>query len=431
MFPGRSTDPHTEVEHMARQAKVWSWRTGPRGARVTVREVTTGGNVSLFAYDRALRGARKRSLGFPVRDADGALIAEHVARAKSEATALSSRLIRGGHPAAQVTLGVALELFEREVLAAQTTRHRADTRVEIDLWRAFLGGGFVLARLGTREWNAFTRERASGEIDGAGQRVADPEKRRAVGPRTVAKSLKVLRHLCRFAANYRTGVGAFLLEGDPTRGLPLPVELNPRRPLADAARAAALLAVADRVRMAAADGKRVRSHFRELLTLARHTGRRISAILNLRWSDWRPEAKPHGALFWRAAHDKAGRDWLTPVRPEVRDALEALRRERPALGDVLLFPSADDAATPIDQHLATRWLRQAEKLAGLEPMRGGAWHPFRREWATSRKELSLKDVAEAGGWRDTTTLLKCYTQPDAETVAAVVLYDRPARVAAR
>ena len=80
------------------------------------------------------------------------------------------------------------------------------------------------------------------------------------------------------------------------------------------------------------------------------------------------------------------------------------------------------------QHLATRWLRQAEKLAGLEPLQGGAWHPFRRAWATSRKDLSLKDVAEAGGWKDTTTLLKCYTQPDAETVTAVVLHDRPARV---
>jgi hypothetical protein len=43
--------------------------------------------------------------------------------------------------------------------------------------------------------------------------------------------------------------------------------------------------------------------------------------------------------------------------------------------------------------------------------------------------LSLKDVAEAGGWKDTTTLLKCYAQADPETLAAVVMHDAPARAA--
>ena len=67
--------------------------------------------------------------------------------------------------------------------------------------------------------------------------------------------------------------------------------------------------------------------------------------------------------------------------------------------------------------------------ASLEPLKGGAWHPFRRAWATARKGLSLKDVAEAGGWKDTTTLLKCYAQADPETLAAVVMHDAPASAA--
>ncbi len=33
----------------------------------------------------------------------------------------------------------------------------------------------------------------------------------------------------------------------------------------------------------------------------------------------------------------------------------------------------------------------------------------------------MKDVAEAGGWRDPVTLLKCYQQADDEAVANVVL----------
>ncbi len=137
--------------------------------------------------------------------------------------------------------------------------------------------------------------------------------------------------------------------------------------------------------------------------------------------------KPHGDLFWRAEHDKIGRDWLTPVRPEVRSGLEAFQRERLGLGNVLLFPSAADSQRPVDHHLATARLRQAERPAGLAPLQGGAWHSFRRAWATARKGLSLKDVAEAGGWKDTTTLLKCYAQADPETVAAVVMHDAPVR----
>ena len=38
--------------------------------------------------------------------------------------------------------------------------------------------------------------------------------------------------------------------------------------------------------------------------------------------------------------------------------------------------------------------------------------------------MPLKDVAEAGGWRDPNTLLKCYQQSDEQTLAYVVLEAR-------
>jgi hypothetical protein len=46
--------------------------------------------------------------------------------------------------------------------------------------------------------------------------------------------------------------------------------------------------------------------------------------------------------------------------------------------------------------------------------------------------MPLRDVAAAGGWRDPTTLLKCYQQPDEETMRRVVweapkLLSRPVR----
>jgi integrase len=164
-----------------------------------------------------------------------------------------------------------------------------------------------------------------------------------------------------------------------------------------------------------------RSHLRTLLRLAGDTGRRISAILALRWNDWRPELGTNGQLRWRAEEDKVGRDWWAPVTPEVRTELEGLRRERPGVGEALLFPAPNHPTQSVSVRLASDWLRHAEKLGGVEALPGGAWHPFRRRWATERKHLSPKDVAAVGGWVDTATLQKCYQVADEETMEAVVL----------
>ena len=87
----------------------------------------------------------------------------------------------------------------------------------------------------------------------------------------------------------------------------------------------------------------------------------------------------------------------------------------------MFFPSPNNPAEPVSVQLAIDWLRKAEKLAGLEPLPRGAFHPFRRKWATERKHLSPKDVAAVGGWVDTTTLQKVYQVADADTMESVVL----------
>jgi hypothetical protein len=70
----------------------------------------------------------------------------------------------------------------------------------------------------------------------------------------------------------------------------------------------------------------------------------------------------------------------------------------------------------MDRHLFDKWLSVAEKKAGLTKLNGAQWHAYRRKWASERKHLSIVDVAAAGGWRDTATLLGCYMQPDAVTL---------------
>ena len=115
------------------------------------------------------------------------------------------------------------------------------------------------------------------------------------------------------------------------------------------------------------------------------------------------------------------------MTPAVREVLERLQRDRLMVGEALLFPAPNDTTRPVSVQIATEWLRRAERLAKLEPLVGGAWHPFRRRWATERKHLSPKDVAAVGGWVDTTTLQKCYQVADEETMEKGVLQPRRLR----
>ncbi len=403
---------------MPRKAKCWRWVTGSHGAKVTVFERVPGGPLHI-GVPVAAGGYHAASLKHRDRD-----LAMH------DAAALAARRQAGEGQVGRLTMAALFYVYTRAALPDQSPTHAAETLRGAEMWTRHLGADTEVRRIGPREWETFSRLRTSGELDARGHRVAKPEDRNPVGARVIAKDLKLLRAACRRATIERTSSGAFLLEVDPTRGLALPVEKNPRRPIYDAARFDALLAMADRVTMRIGWGKEahwVPSHTRSLLRLAGDTGRRISAILALRWSDWRPDLGKHGRLRWRAEEDKVGREWWAPVTPEVRAELERLQRERLMVGEALLFPAPNDTTRPVSVQIATDWLRRAERLAELEPVKGGAWHPFRRRWATERKHLSPKDAAAVGGWVDTTTLQKCYQAADEETMEAVVLQPRRLR----
>jgi hypothetical protein len=47
---------------------------------------------------------------------------------------------------------------------------------------------------------------------------------------------------------------------------------------------------------------------------------------------------------------------------------------------------------------------------------GRGWHSLRRKFATELKAVSLTDLCALGGWKDHNTVLKCYQQPDPETM---------------
>jgi integrase len=109
-----------------------------------------------------------------------------------------------------------------------------------------------------------------------------------------------------------------------------------------------------------------------------------------------------------------------PISPMVRAALLRVLEERGIQGGYL-FPCPSDASRPVTKELARKWLRKAEALAELEPQPGSAFHAYRRGWATARKHLPPPDVAAAGGWTGTESLIRYYLHADEQTMLQVVL----------
>jgi len=236
--------------------------------------------------------------------------------------------------------------------------------------------------------------------------------RQEVRTRTVEADLVALRTMLNWATRQRNSQGRPLLEYNPMRGVRLPTEKNPRRPVETYDRYLALMAVAPEVdwRLQAA------------LTLAESTGQRISSVLALQRRDIDLVRKPHGWLHFRAEHQKNGHEHWVPITEDCSLLLvahaEAVGSSSPT---AWLFPSEHDSTRPVDLFRVSKLLREAYALAELETLKGGLWHPWRRKWATERKNMPLRDVAEAGGWRDPNTLLKRYMQPDEATMTRVVL----------
>jgi integrase len=129
---------------------------------------------------------------------------------------------------------------------------------------------------------------------------------------------------------------------------------------------------------------------------------------------------PHGALRFRAERHKRGVETVVPVSREVREALDVCLTAHPRVGEAPLFPATGDDVACVSKVLAGYWLRRAETLAGLPRLERGAWHAFRRLWASERRHLRAQDVIAAGGWRSAQVMQTAYRHDHAATVSAVV-----------
>jgi integrase len=129
---------------------------------------------------------------------------------------------------------------------------------------------------------------------------------------------------------------------------------------------------------------------------------------------------PHGALVWAAEHDKMGYAAVTPLSAPARAVLDAYLARAPRVGDTPLFPSRADRVRPMRKAEAAHLLTRAEARADLPHLDRGQFHPYRRLWASERKDLPDVDVARAGGWRDLSVMRTSYQQADAVTTLRVI-----------
>ena len=375
------------------------------GWTVRVTELRSGG--TLYACFRRDGKQTMRSLGVTRKD-----LGSTAKKQQDKARALALDVIEALATPTQdseesaeetpevLTLGTLADLYEREGLHGAGLRYATVQVKKVRRFADFLGADRPVVSLCQADVKRFAANRAK---DG-------------VGRNTIHGDVRGLKIALNFATEYKRVDGRTLLDRNPLQKVRVPRE-EPKRPWATPERYEQLRAVADQLPPA----------FACVLSLAWETARRIGAILALRWQDVSFESTrecPDGSIRWYAGvvQDKKKHDEIVPLNALALLALERWREQSPGIGPAWLFTAPTNPSKPLGQFNVARWLRQAEELAGLEHEPGGAWHAFRRGWATVRKHEPLVDVAQAGGWRDTATLMRCYTHADPKTTYDVIAH---------
>ncbi len=326
------------------------------------------------------------------------------------------------HLPGRVTLGELWSRFRREAVSfldnTDTTKSDAVSRAAVLI--GFFGEDCEVSQLTERDQAAFVSQRLAGGVQRQDGGVTE-----AVRPRSVEADLVLLHNMLSWATTVRVDGGQRWLKENPLAGVRRIREQNPKRPIATWERFERTREAMRRLRLSSTvAGDQARWVKMELaLVLAEATGRRLGSIRQLRWEDI---DLVRGTIRWRAESDKKRRESVVPIPTNLVHVLQQFRQLLGAVGG-FVFEAPLKPGQPLDRHWFEKWLVVAEEEAKLPKLEGGLWHPYRRKWATERKYLPLKDVAAAGGWRDTETLLKSYQQPDDDTLLAVMNEERKVR----
>jgi integrase len=371
-------------------ASGWSYSAGERGRnRVRVFE-NRHGTLYVEFYESG-PDEQTRPRRYSLRHQDRR-------KAKQQADEIAVRLgaMEMALPA-DITLQQLFDNYVNEVSRRTKGKSkRAHDERSAHMFTRFFGGDRRASSLNVRDWNDFIVARREGTIG------PSPERSRPVRDRQIEYDLKFLLAVLNWATKARVD-GERLLECNPLKGLNLPKEKNPRRPIIDDETYLMLWKVA-----ASIDWR-----FETALVLAHETGHRIGAIRRLQWKDVDLDQE---LVTWRASNDKGGVEHTTPLTSEAVAVIKLARARGGTIGDSWVLPSPRFPARAVSGHVLYKWLKKALEKSGLGQASGIGYHCFRRKFATELKGIALKDLMALGGWKDPKTVLSCYQQTDVESL---------------
>lgn len=424
-----ATRPRRSEWHQMKEGK-WARSFGGRGYRVRLFQKRKGGVfyraiwTSGYGFGRASLGTAdrieaeqlaKRALaellgGTPPTAPESAALGVGVAKPapveQSAITTASSASAPAPAPGV-VTLKALWDRYSREC-AAFLDNHphsEADAKAAMQVLKAGLDAHRDVRTITAADIAQYTAKRKAGDIRCEGGR-----KTRRVRQSAVHHDLAKLRTMLRWARTVRTSDGRQWLDHDPLEGLRFEKQKNPDRPVSSRDR---YVKTRTAVQKLAANAKFKRQRLRWIrlefaLFLANATGRRRGALVGLRVDDF---DFADDRITWRAEYDKKGVEWVVPMPVDVMADVGQFFTQLGATSG-FVFPSKRNPSGHIPPDMLGQWLRDAEGKAKLPKLKGGLWHPYRRKWASERMHLPLKAVADAGGWKDVTTLMKCYQHSD-------------------
>lgn len=392
----------------------WQKRVGGHGFTVTLTERRPGGALSLYWWDPATKKPVWCALGHHDRER-GEAEALRAAAALQEARKVDA--------AGSVTVASLFARFDADVARFGAGAQPKEDARRMDIWRTALGPATDVGTIDRVALDRFVRLRRRGELTVPGRTLAPKPT-----DRTIGADLEFLRRVLNWARGVQGPDGRPLVTVRPFDGFTIPETAHPKRPVAPYSRWVAVSRTADTV-----DPQRLFGGFWLLLD---GLGWRVTAICELLVGELDPVTRPQapfGRVKKRGAVDKEGVEMWVPLSKTLRASALELLAVRATLGPLEarspLFPSPADPARPWTRHHARDLLILAETAAGLEPIDGGDFHPYRRAWASARKDFPLSDVAAAGGWKSVRTLQESYIHADAETMLAVM--STPRRVGQR
>lgn len=373
--------------------------------------------VRLFADPR-----RNGTLFLEYRDEAGKKKAQSLGhddftRGKIAANELAAELLKHEGPrTSELTLRVLFDKYDEEVKAGRLRKTPARIRYGSrtrPLFEACWGSATLVRTLDVTHWNAYIHERRTGALRPPGKRSklkgADAKQAqeattrpelRPVRNRIIEYDLRYFLAVCHWAERVMVR-GKPLLERTPFKGLEMPKESSPARPILSGRDYEALKRAAD----ALGDPSRL------FLTLAHETGHRGNAIRQLRWSDVDTQA---GRIMWRATTDKSDFEHDTRLTKAALEALKAAQKTTARIGDSFIFPADEKGLEPVDRYTLLNWWKRLERVAGLKPVKGRRWHCLRRKFANDGKRAGapVVDLARMLGHKTTKTLVEVYQQPD-------------------